>query len=1118
MNECEQLEQAIVALEAQRALLGDAVVDAAIAPMREKLATLSARQPGVEQQRKQITVLFADVSGFTAMSETMDPEEVCALMNALWTRLDTAITTQGGCIDKHIGDAVMALFGAPIAREDDPERAIRAALAMQKEIRDLGAEREAGGPSASRPSLSMRIGINTGMALLGEVGTTAEYTAMGDTVNLASRLEHAAPVGGILVSHATYRHVRGLFNVQSLEPIQVKGKAEPIQVYLVQSAKPRAFRVPTRGVEGVETRTIGREAELGRLQAAMTAARADRKAHLVTVVGEAGVGKSRLLYEFMNWLELQPEPPLLFQGRATQDMINLPYSLMRDVLAFGFEIQESDPAAVVREKLERGMVDFLGAGGLEKVHFIGHLIGFDFSNSPYLHGILGDARQIRDRAFHYVAQLLAEVTRHTAAAILLEDIHWADQSSLDLIDYVLKAQPDLPLLVMGLTRPVLFERRPGWGEGNPFHIRLGLRPLSKRDARRLVEEILQKVGQVPEALRELVVGGAEGNPYYVEELIKMLIEDGVILKGEERWCIEPTRLTTVRVPPTLTGVLQARLDSLPREERTTLQRAAMVGRVFWNSAVQSLCCVAEDEAQPQAMVDERLHILNGKELVFPREKSAFVGAVEHIFKHAILHDVTYESVLKSQRRAYHACVAAWLIERTGERVGEFAGRIGWHYERAGELAEAGEWYARAGKQAQDTYALETAIEYYQKALEFLPATGGDALVRRIEMYEGLARSLQLQARYTESEEAYVAMEGAAQAAGETAAQARAWLGLWNIKDALGDHPASLEVTRRAEEIARSAGEPGQRVLAAALRRQGWTHYFMGDTEAASALGGQALALSQKLDDQSLMAESFSLMGAIAYDFRRDAGQAARHFESALAISRKLGDRRLEGDLLNNLGIVTLGCGDHRAAAGLFQGALAVAREIGYRDLEMLNLTNLGGARVALGDHCAAEADLRQAIHMAVTSGSRGILPEAYRYLAEALLGQGETEAALMVAHLALAAGQENNEPFQIGAAWRALGMAAARLPEPVAIEDRAYDAAACYAESLRIFTEKGIERERAWTLRAWAEYEMARNLSRKEVNSSHRDTGALETTTFILRSNAERSKQKRGEPCIVYVF
>ncbi len=307
MDEIQQLEQMIAAFEAQRPTLGDAMVDAALGPMREKLAALQAQAAPTEQKRKQVTVLFADVSGFTALSETLDPEEITELLNALWVRLDAAIGTQGGRVDKHIGDAVMALWGADAAREDDPERAIRAALAMQAELEVFG--------DAHSAPLAMRIGVNTGPALLGEVGSTREFTAMGDAVNLAARLEQAAPVGGVLISHDTYRLAPGMFDVVAQPPLEVKGKSEPVQTYVVLRAKARSFRMARRGVEGIETRMVGRDAELLALREAYADALCC-EARLALVVGEAGVGKSRLLLEFERWLDSEPEQPRFFRGRA----------------------------------------------------------------------------------------------------------------------------------------------------------------------------------------------------------------------------------------------------------------------------------------------------------------------------------------------------------------------------------------------------------------------------------------------------------------------------------------------------------------------------------------------------------------------------------------------------------------------------------------------------------------------------------------------------------------------------------------------------------------------------------------------------------------------------------
>jgi class 3 adenylate cyclase len=579
MTEREQLEQAIIIQETLRTTLGDAMVDATIAALRQKMDALEPQAP--LEQRKQATVLFGDISGYTAISETLDAEDVKEMMNALWARLDKAITNQGGTVVAHMGDGVMAVWGAQTAQEDDPERAIRAALVMQEEVGQFVATNACfvglkGQSAENAPTLRMRIGINTGPVILGTVATTKEFTALGDTTNLAARLEHAAPIGGILIAHDTYRQVRGAFDVQPLKPISVKGKAEPIQVYVVERAKPRAFRVGTRGVEGVETSMVGRHAELEHLLDALHAVIDEHELQVVTVLGEAGLGKSRLLYEFDNKVELLPERVHVFTGRATESTRALPYALVRDLFSFRFEILDSDPVAVAREKLEQGMVAVFGEAeeGLGRAHFIGHLIGLDFSASPHLSGILNDAKQIHDRAFHYATQFFAAMGRDRATVIELDDLHWADDGSLDFVEHVARTCADVPLLILCLSRPTILEQRPAWGEEGACRTRLMLQPLSKRESRQLVEEILRQADNVPQELRDLIVSGAEGNPFYLEELIKMLIDQKVIEPGEEQWRVDASRLAEVRVPPTLTGVLQARLDGLAARVR---RRAKVLG-------------------------------------------------------------------------------------------------------------------------------------------------------------------------------------------------------------------------------------------------------------------------------------------------------------------------------------------------------------------------------------------------------------------------------------------------------------------------------------------------------------------------------------------------------------
>ncbi|MGD2147349.1 MAG: adenylate/guanylate cyclase domain-containing protein, partial [Anaerolineae bacterium] len=631
----------------------------------DRLLAASGKMAG---ERRLVTIMFSDVKGSTAMAERLDPEEVMEVMDGAFDVLIEPIMRHEGTLARLMGDAVLAFFGAPIAHEDDPERACRAALEIVDRAQSYGErlERERG-----IEGFNVRVGVNTGLVVVGEVGSDlrVEYTAMGDAINLAARMEQNAPIEGILIAHDTYRHVRGVFDVQPQAPLRVKGKAEPVQTYLVERAKPRAFRKAVRGVEGVETRMIGRQAELTRLQEAFYTAMEDGLLQMVTVVGDAGVGKTRLLHEFDNWAELLPETFYYFKGRASQQMQNLPYSLIRDLIAFRFQIQDTDPLPMVREKLEQGVGAALGAGEGTRLraHFIGHLVGFEFGESSHLAGVLDDPKRTHDRALAYLVDYFKAMAVQLPVLILLEDLQWADDSSLDALNHLALALIKQPVMIVGAARTVLFERRPHWGEGHVFHMRLPLRPLSKRNTRRLLSEVLQMMETVPELLRDMVVSNAEGNPFFVEELIKMLIEDGLIAKGEDEWQLDLSRLTEVQVPSTLTGVVQARLDRLPLEERMILQQASVVGRLFWDGAVVHIN-EATGGGVEQAGVQSSLSALRGREMVFQRETTAFAGTQEYIFKHTMLREATYESLLKRMRRAYHALVSDWLRKQAGERV------------------------------------------------------------------------------------------------------------------------------------------------------------------------------------------------------------------------------------------------------------------------------------------------------------------------------------------------------------------------------------------------------------------------------------------------------------------
>lgn len=718
-EQIKHIEDAIAKIEAQRKMLGEEAYEAALASMREKLSVLQAANQPAEQQRKYVSMLFADIVGSSQMSQHLDPEEVLDIIDQALKTLARPVEEYGGHVTRFMGDGFKAVFGYPIAQEDDAERAVRAGLDILSTAREYAQHLK---EKLGIDEFKVRVGINTGLVAVGGL-TEAEDTVMGSTVNLAARMESAAPPDNLLISYNTYRHVRGLFEVIPLEPIQVKGFDDPIPVYLVKHAIPRAFSIDTRGVEGIETQMIGREPEMKYLRDAFDTIIEDGEGQVITIIGEAGVGKSRLLQEFQNWIGSQPQETVRFIGRARQETQGLPYALFRDVITFQFKIQDDESAATVRKKVEDGFCAVLGEDehGKLRAHFIGRLLGFDMGESPFLQAPQGNPQQFRNRAVAFLGEYFSSVSARAPVMLFLEDIHWADDSSLDALNYLGRRTPGQRLLILCLARHNLLDRRPNWGEGQSFHRSFELALLSKRESRQLIDGILQNANQVPDRLRELIVHRAEGNPYFIEEMIKVLIDKGVIIKGEQGWMIRAERLAEIDVPTTLTGLLQARLDNLLEEEKLVLQQASVVGRIFWDQVVAHMYDATHGD-RGKDIVDI-LDALRDKGMIFRREESAFARAREYLFKHEILREVTYETVLKKSRRLYHGLVADWLIENSAERPGEFTGLVADHLELAGRADEAVHYLLHAGDQARTLYAHQEAADNYQRAIQLLKNIG-----------------------------------------------------------------------------------------------------------------------------------------------------------------------------------------------------------------------------------------------------------------------------------------------------------------------------------------------------------------------------------------------------------
>jgi predicted ATPase/class 3 adenylate cyclase len=945
---------------------------------------LLATRGEVGHERRMVTILFSDVRGSTAMGEQLDPEEWLEIMSGAFEFLIQPIYRYEGTLARLMGDAVLAFFGAPIAHEDDPERAIRAALEIVEGAQGYAARLA---EEQGLAEFSVRVGINTGLVVVGEVGSDlrVEYTAMGDAVNLAARMEQAAPPGGILISHDTYRHVRGVFSMLPQEPLKVKGKTEPVQTYLVEAAKPRAFRKETRGVEGIETRLVGRDAELLTLQNAFLDVLEEAETRVVTIMGEAGVGKSRLLDEFDNWSELRPEDFWFFKGRASSTTQTVPYQLMRDLLAFRFEILDSDSAATVLAKFRRGMQGILEP---ERADLVGQLVGFDLESagSEAVGALLGSPN-FAQMASAYFVQYMRGMLNQYPLLMLLEDLQWADDSSLDLVAQLVAEIPDASLMVVAAARPSLFERRPSWGEGQQAYKRLELEPLSRRASRALVEEILQKAAELPDELREMIVEAAEGNPYYVEELIKMLIEDGVIVRGEPHWRVQVQRLAEVRVPPTLTAVLQARLDALPQDEKAVLQRASVVGRQFWDSLVAELASDAGEGAE----VEPLLGALRERELVFRREQSAFADAREYTFKHTILRDVTYETVLLKLRRRYHAQVAAWLEAHAGERLGEYLGLIAGHYELAGERAKASEYLRRSGEEAYRVSSYRDATAAFDRALVVLPE---DQNAERAAL---LVMSGRAQLGLGEYEQAGRQFETGLKLARDTGArgtEVAALNGLGEVAWRQGDRETAGRYLHEALELAQVCEDvAGQALAAQHLARVSW---LGGEYDRSERWAEQSRGWHEQVGDrQGVIAARNEL--AVAAFHRGDDERARGHFAANLALAREMDDRQRTQQALNNLGEVARRQGAHEEAREYYEQSGAICDEIGDRWGAAMCLSNLGMVCVAQGQDAQAWEYLRQSLpeYMAMQDASHALsdlVPIAHL---QARAGQPEGAAELL---------------------------------------------------------------------------------------------------------------------------
>ena len=672
---------------------------------------LAAPAPLRREERKRVSVLFCDLVGFTSRAEQLDVEDVRGLLTPYYAQLRAELERFGGTVEKFIGDAVMALFGAPVAHEDDPERAIRAALAIREAIaqfndRDPGLE------------LHLRIGVTTGEALvaLDARPDQGEGMASGDVVNTAARLQAAAPVDGVLVDQATFQATERAIIFQPAEPVIAKGKAEPVTVW--RALSPRA----SQGVDIDQTpRTalLGRDRELELLRSALERARTEHTVQLVTLVGIPGIGKSRLVWELKALLEAETEVTVWRQGRCLPYGEGVALWALGEIVKAQAGILESDPADAALTKLSRAVADLVGDQG-EAAWVIAHL-------SPLV-GLADEAPGAtarRGEAFAAWRRFLEALADQGPVVLVVEDVHWADELLLDFLDHLLEWADQVPLLIVATARPELLTRRPTWGGGKLNAITLGLAPLTEQDTAQLVGGLLGEV-LLPAEVQAALLARAGGNPLYAEEYVRMLADRGFLRKVGGSWRLE--RAEELPLPENVQGIIAARLDTLAPEEKSLLQDAAVLGKVGWLGALAAL-----GDVDP-SIVEQRLHGLERKEFLRRERRSAVAAERQYAFRHVLVRDVAYGQLPRAARADKHRRVADWIETLSPDRTEDRAELLAYHYGTALELARA----TRAADQAAQlqeparrslvlagdramTLDVARADSHYQRALSLMAA-------------------------------------------------------------------------------------------------------------------------------------------------------------------------------------------------------------------------------------------------------------------------------------------------------------------------------------------------------------------------------------------------------------
>ncbi len=990
------------------------------------LERLAHGMEGLWGERRDVTVLFADLCDYTALSEAFDPELVYGLLNAILDVLVKEIHRFEGVVNQFSGDGLMATFGIPLAHENDPERAVRAALNMQQALLELDREVE----SRLDVTVKVRIGINHGEVIAGSIGSEdrRDFTIIGSAVNLAARLESAADPGSVLVSRSVYQRTYRLFEFQAQPSLELKGIAGPVESWLALG--PKSQPAPVRGLEGLSARMIGRDRELAALRTTANDLITDGEGRLILVTGEAGIGKSRLIAEFKA--SLAGEPVTVLEGACQAHTAATAYSLFASLLGDCLQLPAVGSEAR-REALDAWLFAHLPDRAPAVGPLLAHLLGLPMTDEETKALLYLEPSQLQRQVFMAVRELLSYVASQQVTIVILEDLHWVDSASLELLTFLAPAVEQMPLAFCGISRPLSGHAVPRLKDlgatrlANRFLL-IELNPLSAKETNVLLENLLA-LPAFSVALRQTILDRVEGNPFFLEEFIRMLVDEGYIAveqgAGENRWvAVRDIDLETLRVPQTLQELIIARVDRLPMGPQHALACAAVLGQNFSRALLGEV--VSPDQ---RLALDAHLRYLHAYDFISPHAELTDV----YTFKHVVIQEAVYDSLLRETQREYHRRAGQGLERLYADQLDEHLEQLAYHYSRSGLAAKAIPYLTGAAARGVLRYANDEALQYYDEALKLLPyLPQADQADFSLKIALGRGDIYLLVGRYAEARIEYWRGLGvihggqsvpSASMVTDSLAMRRK---IGQCYERQGDYTRAMLWYQLAltDADAEAASLEGYTLEVARLYSDiGWLHFRRNELAEAEIWLSKALRISEGTAHHGEIASIHNRMGGVWYQ-RGRVDRSAHEVSAALALYESMGDLQGMARGYANLGVLALEQTRWDEAAGYFRRSLETHERTGDVQGVIIASGNLGVVCTNLGDIPQAKHFLERSLQGALTAADNFNAAQAYKNLGRVSIYAGEWSLAADYLQKALAIYEELGDNELVADTYELLGEAA----------------------------------------------------------------------------------------------